>query len=77
MRTMWITSTVTVAPSVEGGILSMKIRENLDISDAVGYTEIVICEEGKEYPSAVPPERDRFAARSWPALEKVVPEHRL
>lgn len=55
----------------------MKIRENLDISDAVGYTEIVICEEGKEYPSAVPPERDRFAARSWPALEKVVPEHRL
>lgn len=55
----------------------VKIRENLDILAAVGYTKIVICEEGKEYPSAVPAERGRFAARSWPALEKVVPEHRL
>lgn len=54
-----------------------KIRENLDILAAVGYTKIVICEEGKEYPSAEPSERDRIAARSWSALEKVVPEHRL
>ena len=62
-------------PSIDSG--PVKIRENLDILAAVGYTKIVICEEGKEYPSAVPAERGRFAARSWPALEKVVPEHRL